>query len=233
MKTLIKKSISLALAFATLLSLSCCGVNDEPISEPPIIEATKATPGESATQTLSEEELNELAQNMPEIVFVMSHHYDEATIKTNILGFYITNTGEMKMYDFRQIAPDEMYEIPDVYDRLEEATCLELDFGGYPNSENITENDMIPTSQKELTEYYKKLLLITKEAVYSKKSATLDTIMGNYKYYGIRNNSNGEKECILFWGRGNDHDYTTDDIYAGELNNLMWEKFFNHLYYAD
>ena len=37
---------------------------------------------------------------MPEIVFITSHHdYDE-----NIKGYFITNEGKMKMYDFRNIA---------------------------------------------------------------------------------------------------------------------------------
>ena len=155
---------------------------------------------------------------MPEIVFVMSHHYDD----TNILGCYITNTGEMKMYDFRNIAPDEIYEVPDIYDRLEEATCSELDFrGSWENSDNITENDMVTVSEDELLEYYKKLLLITEEAEYINYGVAITMEIGHYMYYGVKNNANGEKECFLLYGRGVDYNYKSEDAYAEETVNWM------------
>ena len=223
-KKLRKKVISLALSFVVVLSLSCCGVGDEVLSDEIDTETT-------TTETLSKEELDALAQSMPEIVFVMSHHYDEVTIKTNILGFYITNTGEMKMYDFRKIAPDEMYEIPDVYDRLEEATCSELIFKtNSSNSENITESDMISISQEELVEYYQKLLSVAGEAEYDER-VKADWIIGDYRYYGIKNNQNGEKEFILLYGHGNDHRYQSDDLNIEELSDWLWKLFPNYLIY--
>ena len=63
-------------------------------------EVPQETAASETAARLSKEELDKMAENMPEIVFVMSHHYDD----TNILGCYITNTGEMKIYDFRNIA---------------------------------------------------------------------------------------------------------------------------------
>ena len=231
LKTIFKKSISIALAFAALLLLSCCGASDEDIIDETITKESTSAEAETTTETLSDEELDALAQNMPEIVFVMSHHYDEVTIKTNILGFYITNTGEMKMYDFRKIAPDEMYEIPDVYDRLEEATCSELIFKTHwANSENITESDMISITQEELVEYYQKLLLVTGESEYI-ELVPVDMITGDYRYYGISNNPNGEKECILLHGNGNDHIYRSDDIYINEISSWIRELFPDYLIY--
>ena len=187
----------------------------------------ETTVPETTAVTLSEEELDKMAENMPEIVFIMSHHYDD----TNILGCYITNTGEMKMYDFRNIAPDEIYEIPDVYDRLEEATCSELDFrGGFGNSENITENDMVTVSEDELSEYYKKFLLATENAEYINLVAiTMD--IGNYMYYGVKNNANGEKECVLLYGQGVGYRYESDDAYMEEVAHYIWRLFPNWFIY--
>ena len=249
---LLKKVFFIAAAFSVLLSISCCGGGDEILIDEIPTETTsetaettseemteetttEETTEESTTKTLSEEELDELVQNMPEIVFVMSHHYDEVNIKTNILGFYITNTGEMKMYDFRKIAPDEMYEIPDVYDRLEEATCSELILKpNWANSENITENDMIPTSQEELTEYYKKLLSNTEEAEYTKMPAAINMDIGDYRYYGIKDNGNGKKEFIILYGCGTDYEYLGDNLILNELSYWICEKFSNvNLSYND
>lgn len=216
----LKQLISCSVVFlSSVLMFSGCNTAEK-LSE-------KATALTTAEETLTDEELDALAENMPEIVFVMSHHYDD----TNILGCYITNTGEMKMYDFRNIAPDEIYEIPDVYDRLEEATCSELDFrGGFGNSENITESDMVTVPKDELSAYYKKLLLITKEAERIDLIAiTMD--IGNYMFYGVTNNANGEKECILLFGNGVDYHYKSEDAYTEEVANWIFRLFPTYFIY--
>ncbi|MDE7294288.1 MAG: hypothetical protein K2N72_07675 [Oscillospiraceae bacterium] len=189
-------------------------------------ETTEST---MTVETLSDEELDALTENMPEIVFVMSHHYDD----TNILGFYFTNTGEMKMYDFRKIAPDEIYDLPDVYDRLEEATCSELDFSGeWGHTENMTENDMVDISNEELTEYYKKLLLITKEPEYE-DLVEITMEVGHYRRYGIVNDSSGEQKIILLggWGADYHYHYRNGNQYCEEVYNWIIKKFPRNLFY--
>lgn len=215
-----KKIFTCLLVSFIAITLFGCEKAGETVSEETTVPETTAV-------TLSEEELDKMAENMPEIVFVMSHHYDD----TNILGFYITNTGEMKMYDFRNIAPDEIYEVPDVYDRLEEATCSELDFrGGFGNSENITENDMVSVSEDELSEYYKKLLLATGNVEYIDLVAiTMD--IGNYMYYGIKNTANGEKECVLLFGQGVGYKYESEDVYVEEVAHYIWRLFPDYFIY--
>lgn len=215
-----KKIFACLLVSVMAVTLFGCGKAGETAPEETAAPETTAV-------TLSEEELDELSANMPEIVFVMSHHYDD----TNILGFYITNTGEMKMYDFRNIAPDEIYDVPDVYDRLEEAACSELDFrGGFGNSENITENDMANILNDELIEYYKKLLLITKEPEYeSLVPVTME--YGHYRYYGIVNGTSGGQEFIFLGGKGTDYRFTNDDSYWHDVYYWIIEKFPCNFYY--
>lgn len=201
------------------------------------IASEETTIPETTAVTLSEEELDKMAENMPEIVFVMSHHFDSYVGQSNILGFYITNTGEMKMYDFRNIAPDEMYELPDVYNRLEEATCSEIIFlGQYSYDESFTEEkakeELVSIPKDELVEYYQKLLLATGEAEY-KNLIKVDCDFGDFRYYGIRNNENGERECILVGGSGDDHMYDSEDEYIKELYNWTYEKFPRIPHYSD
>ena len=54
MKTLIKKSITLALAFAIVLSLSCCGVGDEAL-----VDETTTEPTTTTTEKVTEETTEE------------------------------------------------------------------------------------------------------------------------------------------------------------------------------
>ncbi len=197
---------------------------------------TTAVTSETTGQTLSEEELNALAQDMPEIVFVMSHHYDNPNIaedNTNILGFYITNKGEMKLYDFRKIAPDEIYDIPDVYDRLEEATCSEVHyFADDPNSSVIlSKDDLSKISEEELLEYYKKLLSVNGTTIDNSSGYVLDSIIGNYSFYGIKNNDNGEREIIFLSGYSERYNYDNSDPKASELLEGLSYIFPRNLYY--
>ena len=215
-----KKAFACLLVSVIAVTLFGCEKAEETVTEGETVSETTAV-------TLSEEELDALAENMPEIVFVMSHHYDD----TNILGCYITNTGEMKMYDFRNIAPDEIYEVPDIYDRLEEATCSELDFrGSWENSDNITENDMVTVSEDELSEYYKKFLLATGETEYI-DLVPITMEIGHYMYYGVKNNANGEKECVLLFGHGVGYKYESEDAYTKETANWLRRLFPNWFIY--
>lgn len=225
-----KKIFAGLLVSVMAVTLFGCGKAGETVPE-------ETTVSETTAVTLSEEELDALAENMPEIVFVMSHHFDNCAGQSNILGFYITNTGEMKMYDFRSIAPDEMYELPDVYDRLEEATCSEIIFLGmwsyeYSFTEEKAKEELVSIPKDELVEYYKKMLSVTGEAEY-KDLVKVDCDFGDFRYYGIRNNENGERECILLHGSGDDYMYDSEDEYIEELYYWTYEKFPTIPLYSD
>ena len=225
--SLLKKMISAALAFAVVLSLSCCGVGDE-VSIDEIGSETTETTTETTAETLSEEELDELVQNMPEIVFVLSYQDDNE----NIFGYYLKNTGEVKMFDFREIAPDEIYDIHDVYDRLEEVIYdgLYIREHGKAFEKIISENNLKALSEDELIGYYKRLLLIEGDAEYVKWSIGLDGGWGYYKLYGIKNNYNGEKECLLLCGDGDDSEYKHSNPDAKEIyRELVLYNFFPDL----
>ena len=181
------------------------------------------TVSETTAVTLSEEELDKMAENMPEIVFVMSHNYDDS----NILGCYITNTGEVKMYNFRSIAPDEIYDIPDVYDRLEEAVCSEIDFKLYSKYENVfTEKDLVIIPENKLIEYYKELLQINGTAVKRDSGVRYDDPehpTGHYKYYGLKYDENNDRQCILLYGNGEGYSYYYNK-FATELNYKIYSE---------
>ena len=202
-----------------------------------VLSACKETGNETEETTVSEtiakysdEELELMAQDMPEIVFVMSHHYDNS----NIVGYYVTNTGEIKLYDFRQIAPDETYEIPDVYERLEEAVCLEIPSSEYSSQEqSITISGQGVISHEILIEQYKKLLMVNQESPYDEHESLADMIQGDYNLYGIRCDiNNKEKEFVLLYS-GGDYIFKREDDNANEL--AVWmrheEDFYNIFHY--
>ncbi len=194
-------------------------------------EATTAETSVSAAETspavMVDEEKQKILDEMPDIVFVMSHHYDD----TNILGFYVTKTGEVKMYDFRSIAPDETYEIPDVYDRLEEATCDRLVLGDnvYINKDDgkengIVEEDELPhISEDMLIDCYKRLKL-TNGAFCDTDIIPLDE-NSYYAYYGIRQTGD-KREIVIIGGGSSEYVYrakSSDDI----LNELCHDVSFD------
>lgn len=186
-------------------------------------EVPRETAASETAARLSKEELDKMAENMPEIVFVMSYQADDE----NIFGCYVMNTGIIKLFDFREIAPDEVYDVRDVYNRLEEAGCERLE----PKSNMhyqlllITEDNLNHLSQDEMIRYYKRLLLIDGNAEYIKWDWTLDGYGGYYKFYGIKENDNGVKECILLRGYGTDSEYKHSnpdarDMYADFIRIL-------------
>ena len=190
---------------------------------------TSSVSGAESTEaeTDVDEEKQRILDEMPDIVFVMSHHYDD----TNILGFYVTKTGEVKMYDFRSISPNETYEIPDVYDRLEEATCDRLVLGDnvYINKDDgkengIVEEDELPhISEHMLIDCYKRLKL-TNGAFCDTDIIPLDE-NSYYAYYGIRQTGD-KREIVIIGGGSSEYVYRAksgDDI----LNELCHDVSFD------
>lgn len=223
MKGITKRSL-LCFTMAFSVALSLCGCKNKTseyaetttISETTTSEATMET-----TAKYSEEELEKLAQDMPEIIFVMSHQQGDG----NIMGCYVMNTGEMKLFDYRSIAPDEVYDVKDIYEQIEEAHCDRLEPVSYNYERNlITEEKLPKLSQEEVIGYYKRLLQIEGDAEYIKWGWKLD-YGGLKKLYGIKKNEFGEKECILLRGYGIDSEYLHSDPDArdiyGDFRRLM------------
>ncbi len=195
-------------------------------------ETTAETTTETETETTQKRELTpeemEIYDGMLDIVFVMSYQKDD----DNIFGCYVMKTGEIKLFDFRPIAPDEIYDVKDVYDRLEEAGCerLEPRTEIYWSDEDyderlITEDELNILSQDEMIGYYKRLLLIKGDAEYIKWGYTLDSYWGYYKLYGIKKNEQCVNECILLRGYGADSEYLHNnpdarDIYSDFMRLL-------------
>ena len=218
-----KKIFACLLVSVISVTLFGCEKAGKTVSEETTIPETTAV-------TLSEEELDKMAENMPEIVFIMSHHYDD----TNILGCYITNTGEMKMYDFRNIAPDEIYEVPDIYDRLEEAVCSEIDFSLYRTQGHLfTEKDLAAVPENKLVEYYKSLLQINGTAIERRNGISLDDPQyGHYRCYGIKYDSHGNQQFILLQGMGEDYSYDYNDSSIDDLVNELFNKMYSEIFIA-
>ena len=148
---------------------------------------------------------------MPEIVFITSHHdYDE-----NIKGYFITNEGKMKMYDFRNIAPDEQYDLLEVMDQLDSALCTEINKGGI-----IIKAEDLPQMPKEkLLEYYKILQKVSKDSKIVTRESYLDVVAGYGHFYGIRFNPQNEKEIITLNGWGDWYEENKDKN-ASKINLL-------------
>ena len=148
---------------------------------------------------------------IPEIVFITSHHdYDE-----NIKGYFITNEGKMKMYDFRNIAPDEQYDLLEVMDQLDSALCTEMDRRGII----IKEEDLPQISKEKLLEYYKMLQKVSKYSKIVTRESYLDVVAGYGHFYGIRFNKENEKEIIILNGWGDWYEENKDKN-AKEINRL-------------
>ena len=216
-----RKILSVIMAIAVcVVGLSGCGE-----SPPEETETTVETTTLETTAKYSEEELEQMAQNMPEIVFVMSHHYDNS----NIVGYYVTNTGEIKLYDFRQIAPDETYEILDVYDRLEEAVCSEIKPSEYIKSksesmyqeQSITSNHLETVSRDMLIQNYKKLLLVDTDSDYEITENIFNETQGYNSVYGIRSNKDEKKEIILLMSY-EEYVFRRYDDYTIDLYNWIY-----------
>ena len=173
------------------------------------------------TAKYSEEELALMVQDMPEIVFVLSYHEDNE----NIFGYYITNTGNIKMFDFRDIAPNETFEIPDVFNRIKEVTCSEFVISSpVVFDEDLLEEDELYTfPEQTIKDYYKKVLLMNGNAQYIDRGYALNGGYGHYKFYGIKTDGKNN-DFILLFGDGEDYEYIHEDKNALSIYIDIKEK---------
>lgn len=216
----LKRSL-LCFAMVFCIVFSLCGCKNDNAEE-------EETTAETTLQTYSEEELNAMAKNMPEIVFVSAYQVDD----DNIFGCYVTKKGKVKLYDFRKIAPDEIYDVRDVYDRLEEAEVSEIKpYTVQPDIDSVQASDLYSATEEDMVDYYKNLLQIN--------GSFLMTGIGipdweRNKYnsmecYGIRLNTSGEIEFVLLeknmQGYMSYYDNEYSNQLADELNYMMWELY--------
>lgn len=227
---MLKKVFALIISTAICLPLfSGCGesaVGEAPAEEETTkitTETTSETTTEATTdttvtaeETTTERKLTadevELMNSMPDIVFVLSHHYNGE----NVAGFFITNTGEMKMYDFRDREPGEYCNVVDVLNELESGVCSEIEFqrGIYK------ESDLAAVSKISLIDMYNKLLAVDKDSEIEMYGTPVDAVYGQYELYGVRNSSYDIKEAVFLYGWGN-YFYENTDTYA---QDIYWNK---------
>ena len=65
------------------------------------VKTTHTTKKVTVETTTTTEEEETMEENMPEIVFIMSLYYHTYR---NIFGYFVTNTGEVKMFDFEPMS---------------------------------------------------------------------------------------------------------------------------------
>ena len=193
----------------------------EPTTTETTVETTTATTVTTAettvetTRELTAEEI-EIMNEMPEIVFVISHHYS----RKNISGFYITKYGEVKMYDFRN-REERIDDVLDVLDELENATCSEMTI----DEALVREEDLKSVPTYKMVEYYKTLLQIDKNSEIVFCNTFEDVEYGYGDYYGIRK-INGNIEKITLTGWGNSYSANKDEL-SNELNVVeVFPQFF-------
>ena len=189
------------------------------------VKTTHTTKKVTVETTTTTEEEETMEENMPEIVFIMSLYYHTYR---NIFGYFVTNTGEVKMFDFEPIAPGEFYDVQDVYERLDEAVCdefpkdiwIEFSFDGDP----ITNGELVPVSKEELKEKYKDLICVDQNGEFRVIENGLED-EGCGSAYGVRYNQDNKEEIVLLCGEG-EYIYERKDEISNELCRwLRWEAF--------
>ncbi len=223
----IRRIFSIILVAGISVSLLSACEKAESVSEETTISEIIVS---ETTAKYSDEELELMAQDMPEIVFVLSFNHNNE----NIYGYYVTNTGDIKIYDFRKIAPDKTYEVPDIYTKLAEACCDKLEPEIYDElffeEYTIYENELCDLSKEQITEYYKKLLQINGNAIYNDNVVPMDYEIGNYRFWGIKKQNNQKYEFMLLYGDGADYRYDHPEPMAVEIY-MEFRRFLpNHLF---
>ena len=177
-------------------------------------ETTTEATTEDVTADLTPEEL-EIYNSMPDIVFVLAHHYNSVSEEwySKNRGFYIKKNGDIKMFNF--IEDDKYYEIPERFEAIENYTCSEMH---YKYDDIITQDDLDTVSIKVLIEQYGKLLLVDKSSKIIKEDNAGCSYEGDFKLYAIRTAKKETQEIIQLSGWGDEGFYTNTDSYAQEIS---------------
>lgn len=162
---------------------------------------TEETTEQNKTTLAAENESDEVCE-IPKIVFIFSHEY----YTPNCFGFYITNEGLIKSFDFREISPD--------------AYCYVGDIDVYNTLEDIgTDTDFAAVSKETLAELFELLLNISDDNEYECHSDDPSSNLeanGHYNFFAARFSENDEIQIIQL-GEYGDFDGENSDPYANEL----------------
>lgn len=150
---------------------------------------------------------NEIAELyiVPEVVFIFSHEY----YTPNCFGFYITNEGLIKSFDFREISPD--------------AYCYVGDIDVYNTLDDIgIDTDFDPVPKETLSELFELLLNIADDNKYNSYSADPYGFEANGKYgfFAARFSESNEIQIIPL-GEYGDFNGENSDKNANELFNKL------------
>lgn len=154
--------------------------------------------------TTMEDEIAEL-YIVPEVVFIFSHEY----YTPNCFGFYITNEGLIKSFDFREISPD--------------AYCYVGDIDVYNTLDGIgIDTDFDPVPKETLSELFELLLNISDDNKYNSYSADPYGFEanGHYNFFAARFSESNEIQIIPIGGYG-DFNGENSDVNANELFNKL------------
>ncbi|MCH5349215.1 MAG: hypothetical protein J1E40_07820 [Oscillospiraceae bacterium] len=215
---LLKKSISLALAFAIVLSLSCCGISGETIPKPTINEITETT-SEITPENIAEalqvtpEELSILAelnsyeketwQTMPDIVTIrILSYFEPERLQTEVV--YIDKWGNVKKF----IGP---YTTPREYDSS-------LDWATDQISQNKDAELVDVADIHTLIEFYNTFKRVDRDYKFYCGYEMLSYVdKANYGFgiYGIRSDGENGFETLKF-SRGTEYEY---EIRLNDINN--------------
>lgn len=175
-----------------------------------------ASPKAAVTQTNKLSEHIEITATMadetvelykvPEVVFIFSHEY----YTPNCFGFYITNEGLIKSFDFREISPD--------------AYCYVGDIDVYSTLDDIgIDTDFAPVSKETLSELFELLLNIADDNEYECHSdnpwSNLEA-NGHYNFFAARFSESNDIQIISL-GEYGDFNGENSDVNANELFNKL------------
>ncbi len=215
-------------AFLCVTVLSACNQTEEVQTEETTI--TTAITLETTSQTLSEEELNALAQDMPEIVFVTYYHFpDELEYKTGKFigtsGYFIDKNGNIKYFEFEneEIACGFLEntvvdkDTNSIYDSYSEYSILQ-DLNK-KIQENSFETDYEPISKEKLIGYYDSLFEISNTKI-DTDTVRIPIDQGLSCLYGVRLDENNNEEYLLLNEHGDSY-FNNEDRYAEQLSEQL------------
>ena len=188
---LFKISISFALAFATVLSLSCCVGGDDDIVLPDIVFVAYF--------------------HYPEKSKYLSGEF----IGTS--GYYIDKNGEIKYFEFED-ETEPLFEKESI--TIEEYSDLRnIEELHKRISEIGIDTNIEPLSQEDFKKYYKELSKIEKDTKLKCEGSYITITCGSTCFYGVRINDNKEEYIQIY--EGGDTFYLNDDKYAKSLFNHL------------
>ncbi len=217
----IRRIFSIILAAGISVSLlSAC---EKAESVPEETTSSETTVSET-TAKYSDEELELMAQDMPEIVFVKVYYFDSEEKCTK--GYYIKNDGTVNyfelenenVFDYRKIVKQDFSGVSRYKTVFDLSEVLKKSEAFEENTVSIEEKTI---DTEELKEYYKTLLNVDKNAVMKNSFDVSAVLHPQYGFYGIRFNDDGEREMLTLREYGGEWSISTDSYAENVYNQLQ------------